>query len=114
MGKPLAPVLQTALVRLLEGPAGEAGSAEAARTAAASRTLATLALAAPRVEALVKTLCKPAATVHQMEALEGVLRALLPSIPAEAAKEARAALTKAAADKDPAVQAAAARCSAVL
>lgn len=86
--RPLAPALQSALLKLLEGPAE--------LHAPAARTMGALAPIAPRADAIVKALGKAPRRAH-LEALGAVLRALGPGRSAEVEREARAALEAAAA-----------------
>merc|ERR1739848_589212 len=80
--KALVPALQTGLVKLVEG------CQELQQNT--SRTLAALACASPKPEALVKALCEPPLRTLQLEALAVVLDALAPPRPAEVEKEVQA------------------------
>eukprot|EP00929_Paragymnodinium_shiwhaense_P118397 TRINITY_DN90318_c0_g1_i1.p1 TRINITY_DN90318_c0_g1~~TRINITY_DN90318_c0_g1_i1.p1 ORF type:complete len:1414 (+),score=223.79 TRINITY_DN90318_c0_g1_i1:100-4341(+) len=114
--KPLAPVLQTSLVRVLESPFPEANTPEQRRKDAAIRVVAGLAPVAPRPEALVKNLCKAAGSGHVagIEALGAVMKALGASAPADAVTEAKTVIKTAQTSKDAAVKSAADKCSALL
>lgn len=106
--RPLIPALQTSLIRLLESPSSELADG-------AIKTLAALAPAAPKAEALVKALCKPPIKCAAvLRALGAVLRALGPSPSSEVIKEARPALEAAAASADAALKSAGAEAAAAL
>ncbi|CAE7344997.1 ILA [Symbiodinium sp. KB8] len=84
--RPLVPALQTALVRLLEGPA-ELHSVVA-------QALGALAPVVPRAEGLVKLLCKPPSRASNVSALAEVMKAIggPGSLSAEVSREVKAIL----------------------
>ena len=84
--RPLVPALQTALVRLLEGPA-EVHSVVA-------QALGALAPVVPRAEALVKLLCKPPLRASNVSALSEVMKSIggSASLSAEVSREVKAIL----------------------
>eukprot|EP00931_Biecheleriopsis_adriatica_P049370 TRINITY_DN28564_c0_g1_i1.p1 TRINITY_DN28564_c0_g1~~TRINITY_DN28564_c0_g1_i1.p1 ORF type:complete len:1399 (-),score=392.40 TRINITY_DN28564_c0_g1_i1:33-4229(-) len=89
--RPLVPALQTALVRLLEGP-------EEIHDVVAC-ALGAMAPLVPKAEALVKALSKPPARAANLAALEKVLLALgPPPLPAQVLAEAKVATDSAAQD----------------
>jgi hypothetical protein len=104
--RPLAPVLQTALLKLLEG-------SEEYRPAAA-RAIGALAPVMPRPEALFKALGKASRSAALLDAMVGALSALPSPLPEAVVREAMAVVDAASGDKDSAVRAAVDRVASLL